>query len=228
MSDPVLLPPELICMISHLLPLSRQWILSPRRYRWVNAEGTLIVFRGHDRSTAATVTRYFEEGSRQQRRTYKNGLSHGPSWRWHSNGNLYLSTNFRWGVPHGLHRVYHRDGGLVGEGRTVDGCLEGVVWSWWPNGGGPKKRTSYKHNIREGLSEEWDAKGNRVKEYFVNGLPHGPSRTYFPTGGLKRVTHYVYGVPRTGKSWYLSGALETKTSWPPWESRPTIYHYPDV
>lgn len=111
------------------------------------------------------MVEHYEDGALRSRSALSNGLLHGLSEGWHTNGQLQVTETFREGVSHGLRSKWHPSGSKLSEGQIVDGKFNGVFRKWHENGV---------------LAEQLE---------FVNGQPAGLSLAYFPSGSLKaRVT----------------------------------------
>lgn len=104
-----------------------------------------------------------EEGatSLRSRSVVSNGVLHGLSEGWHTNGQLQVSEFFNQGVSHGIRTKWYLNGQKLSEARIVEGKLNGPFRRWHENGV---------------LSEQVE---------FVADQPQGISLSYFPSGSIK-------------------------------------------
>jgi antitoxin component YwqK of YwqJK toxin-antitoxin module len=100
-------------------------------------------------------------GLLRSRSAVTNGLLHGLSEGWHTNGQLQVTEHFKDGVSHGVRTKWHPNGAKLSEGGIVDGKFHGTFRRWSESGT---------------LAEQIE---------FVSGQPHGLSLAYFPSGFLK-------------------------------------------
>ena len=104
-------------------------------------------------------------GSLRSSSAVLNGVLHGLSQGWYTNGQLQVTEHFRKGVSHGLRTKWYINGHKQSEATIVAGQLEGPYRRWHENGV---------------LAEQVE---------FRQGQAHGLSFSYFPSGSLKaRVT----------------------------------------
>lgn len=121
--------------------------------RWRVKEGTNL-FTG-------LLLEHHPDGTLRSRSMVVNGLLHGLSEGWYTNGQAQVSEQFQEGVSHGLRTKWYPDGARQSEAAIVDGKLHGTFRRWHENGT---------------LSEQVE---------FVGGQPQGVSVSYFPSGCLK-------------------------------------------
>ena len=103
----------------------------------------------------------YEDGTRKSLTTVSNGLLHGVSQGWHTNGQQQVEEHYVAGTSHGLRTKWHPNGQKLSEVNIVDGKLEGTFRRWDEQGA---------------LTEEIEMKA---------GQPDGLSRAYYPSGSLK-------------------------------------------
>ena len=106
------------------------------------------------------IERYFDGALRSRSMIYE-GLLHGLSEGWFTNGQLQVTEYFKHGVSHGLRTKWYPSGRKLSEANIVEGQFNGPFRKWHENGV---------------LSE-------RVE--FTNSRPVGVSPAYFPSGFLK-------------------------------------------
>jgi antitoxin component YwqK of YwqJK toxin-antitoxin module len=110
--------------------------------------------------TGVIFDRYLD-GALKSRSTMVDGLLHGVSEGWHTNGVLQVREHFRHGVSHGLRTKWSPEGHKISEATIEDGKITGTFRRWHENGV---------------LAEEVEMK---------DGQPHGRSRAFYPDGSLK-------------------------------------------
>jgi len=103
----------------------------------------------------------YPDGVLQSRTAVVEGLLHGLSEGWFTNGLLQVREQFTRGVSHGLRAKWYPSGKRLSEARIVDGRFEGTFRKWHENGP---------------LAEQIE---------FNNGQPAGVSLAYFRSGFLK-------------------------------------------
>src|SRR5262245_478652 len=103
----------------------------------------------------------YEDGTLKSRSAVSNGLLHGLSQGWHTNGQQQVEEHFNAGTSHGLRTKWHPNGQMLSRVMVVHGKLDGPFLRWDEQGA---------------LAEEVEIK---------DGRPDGISRSYFPSGFLK-------------------------------------------
>jgi hypothetical protein len=122
------------------------------------------------------VERY-PDGSFRSRSAVTNGLLHGLSQGWHTNGQLQVSEYFKEGVSHGVRTKWSAGGARVSEANILEGRLHGPFRRWHETGA---------------LSEHVE---------FVDNQPDGTSLAYFPSGSLKTRATLQNGQVIGQQSW---------------------------
>ncbi|MCI0535297.1 MAG: toxin-antitoxin system YwqK family antitoxin [Verrucomicrobiales bacterium] len=117
------------------------------------------------------------DGSLRSRSSVSNGLLHGISEGWHTNGQLQVTEHFKAGVSHGLRTKWHPNGVKLSEGTIVDGKFHGTFRRWYDTGS---------------FAEQLE---------FPNGKPEGISFAYFATGFLKAKATLRNGVILEHQTW---------------------------
>lgn len=134
------------------------------------------------------ITETYREGARKSRSVVSNGLLHGLSEGWHTNGVLQVREHFREGVSHGLREKWFASGAKLSEATIDSGRIEGVFKRWHENGT---------------LAEQVPMK---------NGQPHGVSIAYHPDGSLKAKATLENGKVVEKKFWKSGEPTETHAS----------------
>lgn len=104
----------------------------------------------------------YPDGTLKSRTPVLNGLLHGISQGWHTNGQLQVTETFREGVSQGVRTKRYPNGNKLSEASIVDGQLHGLFRRWHENGA---------------LAEEVNMN---------HGQPDGPAKSYSPDGSLIR------------------------------------------
>src|SRR5262245_15560296 len=117
--------------------------------------------RGESRGFTGFLLDTYEDGALKSRSAVSNGLLHGLSQGWHTNGQQQVEEHFVAGTSHGLRTKWHPNGQKLSEVTIVSGKLQGTFRSWHENG----------------------VPAEEVE--LTDGQPDGLSRAYFPSGFLK-------------------------------------------
>lgn len=108
-----------------------------------------------------TVVEYYSPGRLQSRSVVSNGLLHGLSEGWHTNGVRQVAENFVAGVSEGVRVKWHPNGAKLSEANIAGGKLNGTF-------------------------RRWDERGRLAEQIeLVDDQPHGESVAYFPSGCVK-------------------------------------------
>lgn len=108
-----------------------------------------------------TVVEYYAPKQLQSRSVVSNGLLHGLSEGWHTNGVRQVAEHFVNGVSEGVRVKWHPNGAKLSEATIVGGKLNGTF-------------------------RRWDEQGRLAEEIeLVQDQPHGESVAYFPSGCVK-------------------------------------------
>jgi len=117
------------------------------------------------------------DGSLRSRSAVTNGLLHGVSEGWHTNGQLQVTEHFHVGASQGVRTKWYADGARLSEAMVVEGQLHGAFRRWHANGA---------------LAEQMEMK---------NGQPDGIAKAWFPNGSLKSETTLQSGKVVAQKFW---------------------------
>ena len=94
----------------------------------------------------------------KSRSAVSNGLLHGLSQGWYTNGQQQVEEHFVAGTSHGLRTKWHPNGQKLSEVNILSGKLEGKFRSWHDNGA-PAEEVELTHGQPDGLSKAWFPSG---------------------------------------------------------------------
>ena len=117
--------------------------------------------RGEAQPFSGAMVEHYPNRNLQSRSLIVNGVLHGLSEGWHTNGQIQVREFFREGGSHGLRTKWHPNGTNLSEVRVVNGKLDGVFLRWHENGA---------------LAERVPMRA---------GQPDGTSESFYPSGFLK-------------------------------------------
>lgn len=124
-----------------------------------------------------TVLERYPDGTLRSRSAVSNGLLHGLSQGWYTNGQLQVSEHFVAGASDGLRTKWYPSGAKLSEAQIADGRLHGRFRRWHENGT---------------LSEDLE---------FADGQPEGVAHAWFPSGNLKARVVAQAGQPIEQQFW---------------------------
>jgi antitoxin component YwqK of YwqJK toxin-antitoxin module len=138
-------------------------------------------------------TYYYDNGKLNRKAKFIDGKPDGPREIFRADGTLASKKSFAEGLRDGEWVTYDPTGKTpVSEEHYVKGKPDGVWKYWFPNGK-QRQEISLKDGVREGLTTEWDDKGEkRFEATFVKGKLHGTATRWFPDG-RKIVQEYDNG-----------------------------------
>ena len=136
-----------------------------------------LCLAGQDRPFNGLMLEHWADGSLRSRSAVTNGLLHGLSEGWHTNGQLQVTEYFNKGVSHGLRTKWHAKGRKLSECEIADGKIDGTFQRWLENGS---------------IAEQVD---------FVHGQPQGLALAYFESGFLKSRARLKDGKVIEQKFW---------------------------
>lgn len=105
------------------------------------------------------VIEHYESGTMKSRTGVRDGMLHGLSEGWYSNGQLQVSETFQDGVSHGIRTKWREDGTKLSEGEIVQGAFEGVFRKWHQNGQ-LEQEIPMKKGQAHGVSQSWYENGD--------------------------------------------------------------------
>lgn len=127
------------------------------------------------------MTSTYPGGAPQSRSMVSNGVLHGISQGWHTNGTLQITEFFENGVSHGTRTKYFESGATQSVGHVVLGKLEGAF-------------------------TRYDEQGAVAEEIVLrDGTPDGVSTSYHPNGKIKVRARLEKGVLRESESFDETG-----------------------
>jgi antitoxin component YwqK of YwqJK toxin-antitoxin module len=133
--------------------------------------------RGDAAPFLGLVTEYYVSGELKSRSVVSNGLLHGLSEGWHTNGQRQVAEHFYFGVSHGLRTKWYPGGQKLSEITIVDGKLDGTFRRWHEAGL---------------LAEELPLK---------QGEPDGWSRSFYESGCVKAQARFEHGKMLQQQFW---------------------------
>ena len=158
-----------------------------------------------------------ENGERSQG-LFRDGRGTGAMTTWHPNGQKAIERILQEGKPEGLETHWYENGQKAGELHHKNGKLVDAV-TWHPGGevctltnvqngsgtfiryhsnGTKAEQTSFKHGIREGISNIWHTNGQKKFEvHFKGGILDGPWTMWDETGQMRVLKHHKAG-PQDG------------------------------
>ncbi len=136
-----------------------------------------LCLSGKTNAFTGLMVEHSADGLLRSRSAVTNGLLHGLSEGWHTNGQLQVTENFKEGVSHGLRSKWHPSGVKLSEGGIVDGKFHGTFRRWRENGS---------------LAEQVE---------FIHGQPDGLALAYFESGFLKTRARMKDGKVVEQKTW---------------------------
>lgn len=146
-----------------------------------------LCLSGESNAFTGLMLEHSADGALRSRSSVSNGLLHGISEGWHTNGQLQVTENFKEGVSHGLRTKWHPNGTRLSEAVIVDGKLHGP-FRRWSESGAPAERAE-----------------------FVSGQPNGIAVAYFASGFLKTRAKMKDGKVLEQTSWKDGEHRETMT-----------------
>lgn len=133
--------------------------------------------------------------------------NHGQVTRIYENGTKEI-THYREGVEHGQSNGWHSNGRPSMVGSYVNGALDGLYRDWYDNGVPAQKYTVVSGRIH-GVYLSWHRNGQMDhKSWCKHGEPHGLHFTWHDNGQIHHARHYfngrIYGMEY---SWNRDGEL---------------------
>jgi len=103
--------------------------------------------------TGWLVERY-PDAALKSRSWLSNGVLHGISEGWYTNGTLQVREHYADGISKGEVTRWSEDGAKESEGTALDGKLEGVFRRWYPTGQ-LSDEVHFRSGVPKGLSTAW-------------------------------------------------------------------------
>jgi len=104
------------------------------------------------------VERY-PDGALRSRSAVTNGLLHGLSQGWHTNGQLQVSEYFVAGTAHGVRSKWYPSGAKLSEATIAEGKLNGPFRRWHENGA-PSEQIEFTNDQPDGICLAWFPSGS--------------------------------------------------------------------
>jgi hypothetical protein len=123
------------------------------------------------------MTELYPSGAKKSRSMVVNGLLHGISEGWHTNGQLAVREHFQAGISHGWRTKWFAGGAKMSEANIVNGQLQGTFRRWHENGV---------------LAEQIEMRHGNVE---------GLARAYYPSGFLKAQARMQEGKLMEQRFW---------------------------
>jgi antitoxin component YwqK of YwqJK toxin-antitoxin module len=123
------------------------------------------------------MVEFYENHGLKSRSAISNGLLHGLSEGWHTNGRMQIREEFKMGVSQGLRTKWYPSGAKLSEVPVADGKLHGTFRRWHENG-----------SLAEQVAMQ-------------KGQPEGSSWAYYPSGFLKARARMSQGKLVEQKYW---------------------------
>ena len=126
---------------------------------------------------------------------YLDGLQHGLSQTWYSNGTLKTEAYYVDNKAHGVFRNYYDNGTQEREAVYAHDQLDGLQRRWNDNGQ-LLEEEGYQNGKRFGWTRKYYPNGERRFEArYYNGLRHGPLREFSYEGHMRLEEQYDLGQP---------------------------------
>lgn len=155
-----------------------------REGRWMKTDET-NAFTG-------MMVEFYPDGTMQSRSVVSNGLLHGVSEGWWTNGVLAVRESFLAGRSHGVRTKWDMTGSRIAESAIRDGQLDGVHREWHTNGQ-PSLEVSMQSGKPHGLCFKWNPEGVLVGQWSLsNGVVMA---TVTNAADLKTLAHQSGGRP---------------------------------
>ncbi len=146
------------------------------RSELTSRDGLLFQELGTEPFTGFMIESY-KDGILKSRSQVQEGLLHGVSDGYHSNGQLQVREHFEENASHGLRTKWFESGIKMSEATVVEGQLDGTF-------------------------QRWDETGTLVEQIELRaGKAHGSSRAFYPSGYLKAQASMQDGEVINQQSW---------------------------
>lgn len=136
-----------------------------------------LITKGDSNRYSGWVVQSYKDGGQKSRTEVLDGLLHGVSEGYYTNGHIQVREFFTNGVSHGVRTKWRIDGSRASEGTLAGGEFNGVFRRWYENG---------KMYQRVEMS---------------NGAPNGVSRGWYPSGFLQTQVQMSNGKIISREEW---------------------------
>ena len=127
--------------------------------RWMKT-GETNVFTG-------LMVEFYPDGTLQSRSVVSNGLLHGVSEGWRTNGVLAVSEAFLDGRSHGTRTKWDETGNRIAETDIRAGEIEGLHREWHTNGN-PSLEVTMARGKAHGLARKWSLEGQLAGQWVLS------------------------------------------------------------
>jgi antitoxin component YwqK of YwqJK toxin-antitoxin module len=155
-------------------------ILKPWQRELVPAEqvsrNQLVLQQGRLMKTSQTnaftglMVEFYPDGTLQSRSAVSNGLLHGVSEGWHTNGVLAITEVFVSGKSHGTRTKWDAASNRIAETDIREGEIEGLHREWHTNGK-PSLEVTMARGKAQGVARKWSLEGELAGQWVMsNGV----------------------------------------------------------
>jgi antitoxin component YwqK of YwqJK toxin-antitoxin module len=155
-------------------------ILKPWQRELVPAEqvsrNQLVLQQGRLMKTSQTnaftglMVEFYPDGTLQSRSAVSNGLLHGVSEGWHTNGVLAITEIFVSGTSHGTRTKWDAASNRIAETDIREGEIEGLHREWHTNGK-PSLEVTMARGKAQGVARKWSLEGELAGQWVMsNGV----------------------------------------------------------
>jgi antitoxin component YwqK of YwqJK toxin-antitoxin module len=155
-------------------------ILKPWQRELVPAEqvsrNQLVLQQGRLMKTSQTnaftglMVEFYPDGTLQSRSAVSNGLLHGVSEGWHTNGVLAITEVFVSGTSHGTRTKWDAASNRIAETDIREGEIEGLHREWHTNGK-PSMEVTMARGKAQGVARKWSLEGELAGQWVMsNGV----------------------------------------------------------
>ena len=155
-------------------------ILKPWQRELVPAEQVsrkqLVLQQGRLMKTSQTnaftglMVELYPDGTLQSRSAVSNGLLHGVSEGWHTNGVLAITEMFVEGTSHGTRTKWDAASNRIAETDIREGEIEGLHREWHTNGK-PSMEVTMARGKAQGVARKWSLEGELAGQWVMsNGV----------------------------------------------------------
>ena len=155
-------------------------IVKPWQRELVPAEqvsrNQLVLQQGRLMKTSQTnaftglMVEFYPDGTLQSRSAVSNGLLHGVSEGWHTNGVLAITEVFVSGTSHGTRTKWDAASNRIAETDIREGEIEGLHREWHTNGK-PSLEVTMARGKAQGVARKWSLEGQLAGQWVMsNGV----------------------------------------------------------
>ena len=118
---------------------------------------------GRDKIQDGLYTKWYDNGSKHEECTYKNGKKNGLYTEWYENGYKIHECTYENDIRQGICTEWYINGQKASECVLENGKKNGSYTQWHPNGM-KKKECTYLNDQTIGSSKEWNENGSLIKD----------------------------------------------------------------